>query len=106
MHRSDTWTYIYSAYFMAQTMSPVGTGDIVPTDNAGSRKPTLFGDSRMQHCMRDVAFIYSRELVLLVFAIRVEVRGARSLRVFVFRLLGLLLGRADPRGIRPVQPRQ
>ena len=37
IHRSDTWTYIDSAYFMAQTMSTVGTGDIVPAGNAGSR---------------------------------------------------------------------
>jgi len=37
IHRSPTWTYIDSAYFMAQTMSTVGTGDIVPAGNAGSR---------------------------------------------------------------------
>ena len=37
IHRSDTWTYIDSAYFMAQTMSTVGTGDIVPAGNTGSR---------------------------------------------------------------------
>jgi hypothetical protein len=37
IHKSETWTYIDSAYFMAQTMSTVGTGDIVPAGNAGSR---------------------------------------------------------------------